>query len=154
MAHVYDDELVRLGTEEGGSFSPSAAPTVRVDVRLAEDPRASWDMATSRVRFRVAPGQTALRVGTVGWVTYPARPRRGLLVADSCVLPSAEGPYVLLRTGDGEEFVKRLVGIGKVLYRNAFVVSGLREDDRVAAGGFFLEADRQLRAEPSSPIRR
>ena len=151
-AHLTRDELASLATEDSrASFVPTAAPGRHGDVtpgsaevRPVADPPARWDASTWLVHFRCDALPAFAPVGTVGWVTLPARPREALLVPDSAVLGSAEGPYVWAASPAGT-FGPRPVAIGRVFSGNAIVTAGLAPGDRVAvATAFFLDAGRRL----------
>src|SRR5262249_23160637 len=85
---------------------------------------------------------------------FATRLRNDLVVKSSSILRSPEGPYVLVVADDRRTLTKRAVEIGNMLYGYASVVSGLRENEFVAAKyTFFLDAERRLRGAvaPSSP---
>jgi hypothetical protein len=71
--------------------------------------------------------------------------RNDLVVPDSAVLDSPDGPYVLVVSDDRRTLIKRHIEIGTVLYGYAAVVAGLRENEYVAGKAFFLDAERRLR---------
>jgi hypothetical protein len=156
QAVLYNDELATLVPGERAKFSPTAAPGTTVEVRLAPAPPAPSDGSTSRVRFELdvsRPGAAALGEGVVGWVKVAGKQREVLVVPYAAVLPSPEGPYVLVVSADGRTMRKRHVEIGKVFYGLAVVLSGLRYQERVAIrGAFFLDAERRLRAAPGSSL--
>jgi hypothetical protein len=156
QAVLYNDELATLVPGERAEFSPTAAPGTTVEVRLAPAPPAPWDGSMSRVRFELdasRPGAAALGQGVVGWVKLAAKQREVLVVPHAAVLPSPEGPYVLVVSADGRTMRKRHVEIGKVFYDLAVVLSGLRYHERVAIrGAFFLDAERRLRAASGSSL--
>ena len=163
-AIFYNDQVAVLGPDEGGAFSPTAAPHTSVTVtRLPDAPR-PWDRSTSLIRFRVADapagkGTTggasgartagergALHVGQVGWLRLESRSRTVLTVPVSALLQSPAGSYVLAWAG-GQRFEKRPIEIGETFSRQGFavVLSGLRASDRVVSKAtFFLDADRRL----------
>ena len=69
-----------------------------------------------------------------------------LVVRAGAVLESPEGPYVLVVSEDRRTVTKRPVEVGNVIYGYAAVVSGLRENENVAATHTaFLDAERRLR---------
>lgn len=147
MAHVYDDELPWVASESHGSFSLAAVPFTRVDIQRFEGPPVAWDRSTSTVRFQLDPSAD-LSMGAVGWVSFPAKPRSALIVPAAGVLEGADGPYVIV-LGPGETYDWRPVRIGKILNRYAFVVSGLRDHERVAVNdAFLLDAERRVHGIP------
>jgi len=142
---LYGDELAGLAPGEPGRFFRAAALAAAVDVRLTAEPPARWDLSTSRVHFRAAPGAPALAAGDVGWVQLAARPRNLLVVPSSAVLNSPQGPYVLVASEDGETFTKRSLEVGRVIAGLTVVLSGLDDQEQVVVGNtFFLDAERRL----------
>jgi hypothetical protein len=152
QALLYRDELAALVPGERADFSPTAAPGTTIEVHLAPTPPVPWDDATARVRFDVdasRPGAAALRPGVVGWLKLAGKQREVLVIPCAAVLPSPEGPHVLVVSADGRTMKSRHVEIGKVSYGLAVVLSGLRYQERVAIrGAFFQDAERRLRAGP------
>jgi heavy metal-binding protein len=157
-AVLYTHDLTGLSPGERGLFFRAASPTVGVDVRLTADPPAPEDGSTSRVHFRLAsaapelgPGRVVKALGghvEVGWVKLAAKSRDLLVVPSSAVLYSSEGPYVLVPAGDGRDFSKRRVEIGRVYRGVVVVLSGLSEQEPlVTANTFFLDAERRLRSQ-------
>ncbi len=146
-AHVYVDELSSLGEDNRGAFVPTANHGPSLDVRRVAEPPVPWDASTWLVHFRYDALAAPADVGTVGWVNIPARPREALLIPDTAVLQSAEGPYVWALGVEGSH-VPKPVAIGKVFSRNAIVSGGLHAGDRIAvAGAFFFDAERRLSPE-------
>ncbi len=144
-AHVYADEVAAFQSEAQATFSPAAAGVAAAEVHVVAGPEASWDESTAVVRFALGEG-ARLPVGAEGWVTLPARPRWGLMVPAGGVLHGAEGAFVVV-LGPRGSFERRPVKVGKILNRNAYVVSGLAEHERVAiTEGFLLDAERRTHA--------
>jgi hypothetical protein len=172
LFHLDESELIRAGEE--GLFSPSsgprggapqglkvkvlAGPCKRVDGArvgraessregtgtLAGCPYERWDDATVLVPFEVEPG-AALVANETGLLKLATRVRRGLVVRQSSIIDSPDGPYVLVASADRRTLSKRPVEIGTRLYDYAAVVSGLHEDEYVAAQHtFVLDAQRRL----------
>jgi hypothetical protein len=156
VAHVYDDELPWIRPPARGSFSPSRSADARVEITSDGAEPSTWDASTSRVEFRVDSAGVDLPVGTVGWVTFAADPRRALMVPSAGILHDAQGAYVVARRGE-ESYGRQSVHVGKILNRHAFVVSGLKEGDRIAVNSaFVIDADRRVReianaASPAGP---
>jgi hypothetical protein len=147
QAVVYDDDLVTLVAGEAAVFRPTGAPATTTVVRLADRPSVAWDASTSRVEFRSGSGASALAPGTVGWVELPARARAALVIPAAAVLESSDGPHVLALAADGKGVIPRPVKLGRSPFGLAVVVSGLRENERIAVrNAFFLDADRRLKA--------
>ncbi len=143
-AHVNRDEVAIFAHEDGAAFAPGASPAVRAEVRAIDGAAALWDETTSALRFSFA-GRADLPVGTAGWVSCPSSPRPALMMPAGGVLQSSGGAYVVV-LGDRGSFEKRPIEMGKVLNRNAFVVSGLAEHERVAVNAAFpLDAERRSR---------
>jgi Heavy metal binding domain len=162
-AIVYNDALATLTADEQAVFSPSTgAPgegeAVEVRATLdASDAPLSWDRATSRVHFQVAPvaatAAPTLRPGEVGWVRMAGKRRDVEVIPFRAVLQGAEGPYVLVGAGDGRTLTKRPIEIGRVVGGVATVLSGLRLQERVLVrGAFFVDAERRLRRQSSVEV--
>lgn len=145
VAHVYKDDLEWVATDALSWFSPTAAPATRVKVnRLAEAPT-EWDPSVSLVRFAL-DSSADLPVGTVGRVAFPSRPRASLMMPDVGVLQGSDGPHVMVLAESGA-IDRRSIAVGKVASRNAFIVDGLREGERVATtNAFLLDAERRHQA--------
>ena len=88
--------------------------------------------------------------GETGWVVIAPITRDVLVVPSNAVLPSTEGPYVLVASAR-DSFQPRAIQVGKILDGVAIVLSGLREGDRVVVGdAFFVDAGRRLAAAPEA----
>jgi hypothetical protein len=159
-AVLHEDDFIGMEPGEHALFFGAGAPTVGIEVRRSVDKPTPLDPSTSKVRFRVARDQTASPRGSrgVGLLQIAARPRDVLVVPTSAVVYSADGPYVLAASGDGDPFAKRPVEIGRILdssyaagpsgdnIGSTVVLSGLRAGERVVAGDtFFVDAERRLR---------
>lgn len=145
LFHLDESELIRAG--EDGLFSPSSGPRAGapqgLKVRVLAGPRERWDDATVWVHFEVEPGGE-LVANETGLLKLATRVRRGLVVRESAIIDSPRGPYVLVAEADRRRLTKRPVEIGTRLYDYAAVVSGLREDEYVAAQHtFVLDAARR-----------
>jgi hypothetical protein len=115
-------------------------------VRATAEAPSPRDESTSRVRFRLDAGAPELRSGEVGWLQLEARPSARLVVPAGALLYSSRGPYVLVEAPDGT-FSQRSVGLGRTYRGLAVVMSGLRDEERIAAGNaFFLDAERRLQS--------
>ena len=164
-AVLYRDELVGLSAGERGRFYRAASPRAPIDVRLSDEPPAAWDASTSLVRFVVEPqsketrsadatadAAPAPRSGDVGWLELEDKSRVLLVFPESALLRSNEGPYVLVAGANERTFSRRPVQIGRILKGQVVVLSGLREDERIAvSSAFFLDAERG-REPNSEPI--
>jgi hypothetical protein len=136
--------------DEAGYFSPETrrAPDDErgIEVRVSHDPPVKWDRRTARVRFVAAPG--ALVPGEVGSVKLATRIRRGLVVREGAIVESADGPHVFVVSDDRRTVTRRAVEIGNVIFGYAAIVSGLRENENVAARyTFLLDVERRALAE-------
>jgi hypothetical protein len=148
VALLHRDEAELLELNEEAKFYPSSLPRngspPGIKVHASHEPSVGWDGATTWVRFQVEAG-AKLSPGQTGSIKFATRIRNGLVVHASAVLQSPEGPYVLLVGDDRRTLTKRPVQIGNVLYGYAAVVSGLRENENVAATHTaFLDAERRL----------
>ncbi len=146
LFHLDESALIRPGEE--GLFSPSSGPRagapLGLEVHVTDGPREPWDRSTVLVRFQVAGG-AELVPNETGVLKLATRLRNDLVVHDSSIIDSPEGPYVLVVNDDRRTMTKRPVEIGTRLYGEAAVVSGLREGERVAAKHtFVLEVERRL----------
>jgi hypothetical protein len=108
-------------------------------------PEVAWDESTSVLRFTLGEG-SEVPAGTAGWITLPAQPRSALMVPAAGVLHGPQGAFVIV-LGPRGSFERRPVKIGKILNRNAHVVSGLAEHERIAiTAGPLLDAERRTHA--------
>jgi hypothetical protein len=144
------DQAEMLKPGEEGLFEPESGPRglnphglrVRVDDQAPQP----WDASTALVHFRLDGDAGAeLEPKEIGSVKFATRLRNGLVVRESAVIQSPDGPYVLVASEDRKTFTKRPVDIGSTLYGYADVVGGVREDEyAVAAHTFVLDAERRL----------
>jgi hypothetical protein len=151
QAVLFRDELVGLSSGASGRFRPTRMPRLAVKVWATDDPPVPWDDATVLVRFRAEPlaatadagsPEAALRPLDVGWLELPDRPRELLVVPESALLRSAEGPYVLVASTSSATLERRLLQIGRTYKGWVSVTSGLTEGERLVIGSaFFLDAD-------------
>jgi hypothetical protein len=165
-AVLYRDELIGLAAGEQGRFYPARSPRASIAVRLSDEPPSAWDASTSLVRFVVEAGQEGARdavsgralesrAGDVGWLELPSKSRELVVVPESALLRSTEGPYVVVPGADGHSFVRRHIEIGRILAGHVVVLSGLQEGDKLVVGkAFFLDAAARLesRAEPVAKV--
>ena len=144
------DQAEMLKPGEDGLFEPEAGPRGPnphgIKVHLADQAPEPWDAATVLVRFRLDDHAGAeLQDKEVGSVKFAARLRNGLVVRESAIIQSPEGPYLLVASADRRTFTKRPVQIGSTLYEYADVLGGVREDEyAVAQHTFVLDAERRL----------
>jgi hypothetical protein len=154
---LYRDEFSMLAPGERALFFPRAAPAAGLAARLSPEPAIAWDASTVKAQLRM--DKAVQSAPTTGWLELAARPRGILVVPESAVLYSNEGPYVLAVPPGGRTFTRRSVTIGRILdsgyaaelsggsFGAVVVLSGLRERERVvAADTFFLDAERRLQA--------
>jgi hypothetical protein len=150
-ALYYLDESELLEPGEEGWFSPQSRATTDphgIRVRVSDAPRVRYDARTVLVRFVAEPG--TLEAGEVGSLKFETRIRRGLVVREGSIVESADGPHVFVMSDDRRTVSRRAVEIGNVIYGYAAVVSGLRENEKVAARyAFQLEVERRRLAEVS-----
>jgi len=141
-------ELLKSGDE--GLFEPESGPRGPnphgIKVHLAAQAPEAWDAATVLVRFRLDDHAGAeLELKEIGSVKFATRLRNGLVVRESAIVQSPDGPYVLIASADRRTFTKRPVQIGSTLYEYADVVGGAREDEyAVALHTFVLDTERRL----------
>jgi len=141
-------ELVKPGDE--GLFEPQSGPRGPnphgIKIRVTAEAPQPWDDATVLVRFRRDERAGAeLQTKEIGSIKLATRLRNGLVVKETAVIQSPEGPYVLIASEDRRTFTKRPVQIGSTLYEYASVVGGAREDEyAVALHTFVLDAERRL----------
>jgi len=144
------DQAEILKPGEAGLFLPQSGPRGPVPhgikVHLAGQAPEPWDAATVLVRFRLDDhAGAALEVKEIGSVKFATRLRNGLVVKESAVIQSPDGPYVLIASEDRRTFTKRPVQIGSTLYEYADVVGGARENEyAVALHTFVLDTERRL----------
>jgi hypothetical protein len=144
-AHVHTDELALIDRDAAALFSNGVEGAPATDVRALADPPAPWDESTSVVRLAMvgSDGGATPAVGAAGWVTLAAQPRPALMVPAGGILHGPAGAFVIV-LGPCGSFERRRVQIGKVINRNAFVVAGLDEHERIAVNeGLLLDAERK-----------
>jgi len=144
IALVYRDQAKLLVAGESGQFWPLSGPGPGIAVRVGSEPPEPWDGSTVRVRLHAARGATLPANGT-GSVKFATRLRHDLVIREGAVLPSPEGPYVLVATNDRHTLTKRRIEVGSIVYGYASVISGLKEDEWVVAlHAFTLDTARRL----------
>lgn len=141
-------EMLKPG--EDGLFEPQSGPRGPhphgIKVHFAGQPPEPWDAATVLVRFRLGDHAGAeFQPKEIGSVKFGLRLRNGLVVKESSIIQSPEGPYVLIASEDRRTLTKRPIQIGSTLYEYAAVVGGAREDEyAVALHTFALDTERRL----------
>jgi hypothetical protein len=141
-------EILKPGEE--GLFEPESGPRGPnphgIKVHLVDQAPEPWDAATALVRFRLDGHAGAeLLAKEIGSVKFATRLRNGLVVRESAIIQSPEGPYVLMASADRRTFTKRPVQVGTTLYDYADVVAGAHEDEyAVAQHAFALDAERRF----------
>jgi hypothetical protein len=146
------DQAAMLKPGEDGLFEPQSGPRGPnphgIKVRLTEQAPEPWDATTALVRFRLDDhAGAALQTKEIGSIKFGGRLRNGLVVRESSIIQSPDGPYVLIASEDRRTFTKRPVQIGSTLYEYADVVGGARENEyAVAQHTFVLDAERRLGA--------
>ena len=147
LYYLDESELLKQGEE--GFFSPTSRATPAphgIAVRVGHEPPTRWDARTARVKFVAEPG--TLVPGETGSVKFSTRLRRGLVVRAGAVVESPDGPHVFIVSNDRRTVWRRAVEIGNVIYGYAAIVSGLRENENVAARyAFLLDVERRALAE-------
>jgi len=144
------DQAELLEPGEEGLFEPQSGPRGPlphgIKIHLAEQAPEPWDASTALVRFRLdSHAGAVLEPKEIGSVKFATRIRNGLVVKESAIIQSPEGPYVLIASEDRKTFTKRPVEIGAIMYEYADIVGGLREDEyAVAAHTFVLDTERRL----------
>ena len=139
-----------LKPDEEGLFEPESGPRGPnphgIKVHVAAQAPEPWDAFTALVRFRLDGHAGAeLAPKEIGSVKFALRLRNGLVVKDSAVIDSPEGPYVLIASEDRRTFTKRPIQIGSRLYDYAAIVGGAQEDEyAVALHTFALDTERRL----------
>jgi hypothetical protein len=147
LFHRDQSRLIKPG--EAALFSVSSAGSERgepasVAVHATDQPPERWDEATDLVRFRVDSG-AQLEPNQTGLVKFATRLRNDLVIRESAVRDSPDGPYVLVTSNDRHTLSKRPVEIGSRLYDYAAVISGLAEGEYVVAKhAFALDAERRF----------
>ncbi len=168
-AVLYDDELGAVTPGAHALFSPAQQGGAPVDVVVGAEPPRRWDRSTSLARFapssavvpngpragdlpRAGP-EAALPAGEVGWLRMATKARELGVIPFAAVLEGVDGSYVLVASPDGKVLSRRSVTIGRVFGGLAFVLSGLRPQERVLVrNAFFVDAERRLRREPSIEV--
>lgn len=146
-----------LKPNEEGLFEPESGPRGPnphgIKVRVVAQAPEPWDAFTVLVRFRLdGHAGAALQPKEIGSVKFALRLRNGLVVKDSSIIESPEGPYVLIASDDRRTFTKRPVEIGSRLYEYAAIVGGARENEyAVALHTFALDTERRLGRRRGAP---
>jgi multidrug efflux pump subunit AcrA (membrane-fusion protein) len=141
-ALLYEDELRALGAG-AASFGVVSGPQLAVSA-LAE-PAVRWDQLRWRVKFRAEHAPTALAVGSVGRLRAALVPREVLAVLSTAVLPSADGPAVLVVSPNRRGVTRRPIELGRAFAGYTSVLSGVAEGELVVVmNAFFLDAERRL----------
>ena len=141
-------ELLKPGEE--GLFEPQSGPRGPlphgIKVHLTDQAPEPWDASTALVRFHLDDqAGAALEPKEVGSVKFALRLRKGLVVKESAIIQSPDGPYVLIASADRRTLTKRPVQIGATMYEYADVIGGAREDEyAVALHTFVLDTERRL----------
>ncbi len=152
QALVPEEEVPALAAGEHAEFRPGVA-LAPVPVRRSARGAVRHDDATSRIEFEPAPG-FVLSPDTTGWLALTNRPRPALVLPSSAVLPSPEGPAVLVSGPGGGALQRRLVRLGQAPDGLAVVLAGVEENERVVVrGAFFLDAERRLGLAGATPVR-
>jgi len=144
------DQAALLKPDEEGLFLPQSGPRGPmphgIKVRFTDQAPEAWDASMVLVRFRLDGHAGAELVPKeIGSVKFATRLREGLVVKESAVIQSPEGPYVLIASEDRKTVTKRPVQIGAILYEYADIVGGAREDEyAVALHTFALDTERRL----------
>jgi hypothetical protein len=141
-ALLYEDELRALG---GGAatFEAAAGPCLAV-IALAES-AVRWDHVRWQVKFRAEDALATPAAGSVGRLRAALAPREVLVVLSAAVLPSAEGPAVLVVSPDRRGVTRRPVELGRAFSGYTSVLSGMAEGELVIVmNAFFLDAERRL----------
>ena len=143
-ALFFRDESLLLAAGEKGTFSSTAPGHDRaaadIEVVVSAEPRVDWDRRTVLIRFDIVGRE--LEPGETGAVKFAQRTRQGLVVRAASILNTPEGPQVFVVSADRRSAVRRRIEIGNVIYGYAAVVSGLVEDEYVAARNVFaLDVD-------------
>jgi hypothetical protein len=141
-------EMLKPGEE--GQFEPESGPRGPnphgIKVRFSEQAPEPWDATTVLVRFRLDDhAGAAFEPKEIGSVKFALRLRNGLVVRQSTIIQSPEGPYVLIASADRRTFTKRPIQIGAIMYDYASVTGGARENEyAVALHTFVLDTERRL----------
>jgi hypothetical protein len=139
-----------LKPNEEGLFEPESGPRGPnphgIKVHVGAQAPEPWDAFTVLVRFRLDGHAGAeLEPKEIGSVKFALRLRNGLVLKDSSIIDSPEGPYVLIASEDRRTFTKRPIQIGSRLYEYAAVVGGASENEyAVALHTFALDTERRL----------
>lgn len=144
------DQAEMLKAGEDGLFEPESGPRGPnphgIKVHLAAQAPEPWDATTALVRFHLdGHAGATLQPKEIGSVKFATKLRNGLVVRESSIIQSPDGPYVLIASADRRTFTKRPIQIGSTLYEYASVVGGVREDEyAVALHTFVLDTERRL----------
>ena len=155
-ALLYRDELVGLGNAARGTFFRALTPKEPIPVRLADEPPTPWDASTVLVRFVIVAEprkndahertESVVHGADVGMLELPPVTRELLVVPESALLRSSEGPYVLVPEGSGKTPARRSIRIGRFLKGRVVVLAGLGDREAIVVGNAFLLDARHERA--------
>ncbi|HXU30339.1 MAG TPA: efflux RND transporter periplasmic adaptor subunit [Thermoanaerobaculia bacterium] len=106
---------------------------------------------TLTVRVAFANGDLALKPGMSAFVELAEPGREALTIPDSGLLPTGERTLAFVETAPGR-FAPREVTVGARVGGRAEILSGLKENERVAAqAAFLLDAESRLRGALPAP---
>lgn len=147
-ASFYLDEVMRMSTDEAGTFIAAAArapavvsaetsppagrPIRRTEDRPAPGTAAGPGPSLAEIPFRFDDGASTAPVGSTGWVSLKPRAGHALVVPYWAVLESAEGPRVFVLSAAEARFTRRAVELGRVFAGYVPVLSGLKAGERIA----------------------
>ena len=153
IAVFYEDQILSMAAGEPGLLQLARAPSSSIPVRRTPAPPIRWDRSTSLVHFRIEPprdgsddARSPVHSDDAGWIELEGSSRDLMVVPDSAVIQSSEGPYVLA-AADGGRFEKRPIEIGETFPRSGLttILSGLESEDRVVShDAFFMDAERRV----------
>lgn len=100
-----------------------------------------------KVRLLVNNADGKLRPNTYTETSFSAKTGKGLTVPVSAVLLTGKRNLVYVRTGHGNHFVAREIGLGSRFGNKYMILWGLSEGEEVVSeGGYLIDSESQLRS--------
>jgi multidrug efflux pump subunit AcrA (membrane-fusion protein) len=148
-ALLYEDELRAMPGGQHASFEALSPPKSSVEVQASAEPAVRWDDTRWQLGFRPTDAGSELRPGSAGRVVAALAPRTVLSVLAAAVVPSADGPSVLVVSADAHGVERRPIEVGRTLAGYTNVLAGLEERELVVVtNAFFLNAEQRLHPTP------
>jgi Cu(I)/Ag(I) efflux system membrane fusion protein len=140
LAEVYEQDLAQIRPGNAATITVQAYPGRVFEGRVAfVYPTVNAQTRTAKVRIEVPNPELRLKTDMYATIEIaaPANSAAVLVVPDSAVLDTGTRQTVLVDRGEGR-FEPRAVKLGARAGRNAAVLDGVREGEKVVTGANFL----------------